>query len=147
VPHRDIEKNQETSADHHSSTYDASGVAREYAGVDLHIRTSHGINSSALEVVCPAPGHREIFQESSASHHSSTYSGGDVAFKSAVINLDFNSTVLSVSVNSATLKKLHVPRQDIEESSGNFCRPSLIHLHIKRCCSRRCCHGFQQWHL
>jgi hypothetical protein len=36
------------------------------------------------------------------------------ANKSAVINLDFSSTVLSGSINSAALKKLHVPRREFE---------------------------------
>jgi hypothetical protein len=54
VARRDIEKFQEVSAGHHSSTYiGAGGVALESAGVDLHNGATPSIinrNSSALEV-------------------------------------------------------------------------------------------------
>jgi hypothetical protein len=37
-------------------TYIAKSVALEGAVMDIHIGTSVNINSSALEVACPAPG-------------------------------------------------------------------------------------------
>ena len=56
VPRRDMEKSQEISVDHHTSTYPEGVVALENAGVDLDICTIFGINSSALKVACPPPG-------------------------------------------------------------------------------------------
>jgi hypothetical protein len=48
--------NQEISVYHHSSTYPKCGVALEGTGVDLDICTVSCINSTTLEVACPAPG-------------------------------------------------------------------------------------------
>jgi hypothetical protein len=57
VPRPDIEQVQESSADHQLSTYISSGAVREeYGVVDLYVGTT-GINSTALEVACPPPGH------------------------------------------------------------------------------------------
>jgi hypothetical protein len=49
-------KVQENSETRFCTTYIASAVALESAGVDLDICTVSSINSTALEVACPAPG-------------------------------------------------------------------------------------------
>jgi hypothetical protein len=46
-----------------TSTYRYGSVAVEGAGIDLHISTTIGTNSSALEVACPPPGHRRKFRK------------------------------------------------------------------------------------
>jgi hypothetical protein len=66
VPRRDMEKSQEISVDHHTSTYPEGAVALESAGVDLNICIPC-INCTALRVVgCPPPeiGAESIFRTS-----------------------------------------------------------------------------------
>jgi hypothetical protein len=48
-------KFREFSQNRVGTTY-VSTIAVEYGVVDLHIGTTIGINSSALEVACPPPG-------------------------------------------------------------------------------------------
>jgi hypothetical protein len=52
-------KVQESSRNNFGSTYIGGSVAVKSAGVDLDICII-SINSPALEVACPPPGHREI---------------------------------------------------------------------------------------
>jgi hypothetical protein len=59
----DIEKVHEISIDDHSYTCRVGSVALECAVMDLHNGTGAGINSSALEVACSAPGHRGKFRK------------------------------------------------------------------------------------
>jgi hypothetical protein len=58
VARREFEqKLQEISQNSFGITYKRRSVAQEGAAVDLHIGTTTGINSSALEVACdPPPG-------------------------------------------------------------------------------------------
>jgi hypothetical protein len=55
------EKSGKFSKDHHSSTYVGSGVGLECGVIDLHNRVIYSMNSSTLEVACPAPGIRVKF--------------------------------------------------------------------------------------
>jgi hypothetical protein len=75
VPPPDMEKFQESSADHHSSTYPVSGVGVEGAGVDLHIGTTRRTNCSALLSWMSRPGNwsTKKVQELSVGHHPFTY--------------------------------------------------------------------------
>jgi hypothetical protein len=57
---RDIEKFQERSAEHHASTYGISAVGVEGRVMDDKSSIFNVDGSSALEVVCGPPGHREI---------------------------------------------------------------------------------------
>ena len=67
VPPPDIEKFQERSADHHSSTYSASGVGVEGRVMDDKSSVLNVDCPSELKVGCPAPGHRAKNQESSGT--------------------------------------------------------------------------------
>ena len=49
-------KFREISQNRVGTTYEFSTIAVEYGVVDLHIGTTLGINSAALEVACPPPG-------------------------------------------------------------------------------------------
>jgi hypothetical protein len=55
-PARTWKKFQESSRVDHSCTYIGGSIALEYAVIDLHNDTL-SIDSSALEVACPPPGH------------------------------------------------------------------------------------------
>jgi hypothetical protein len=83
-------------------TYKGCKVALEGAVVDLHIRTTGGINSSTLEVAYPPPGiGAKKVQESSADHHSPTYNlKRSLALESAGVDLDIGTA----GKNSSTLK-------------------------------------------
>jgi hypothetical protein len=59
VPRRNIEKNQERSADHHSSTYPVHVVGVEGRIMDDKSSFTNGDCPSELKVVCGPPGHRE----------------------------------------------------------------------------------------
>ena len=53
---RDIEKFQENSVNENYGTYSSRFIRGEIRGMDLHIGTALGEDSSALEVACPPPG-------------------------------------------------------------------------------------------
>jgi hypothetical protein len=56
VARRDIEKIQETSADHHSSTYPVSAVGVKGRIMDGKISITNVDCPSTLKVACPPPG-------------------------------------------------------------------------------------------
>jgi hypothetical protein len=58
-----MEKNQERSADDHSSTYVISGVGVEGRVMDDKSSIPNEDGSSPLEVVCGAPGHGRKFRK------------------------------------------------------------------------------------
>jgi hypothetical protein len=59
------------------TTYLVNAIALECAGVDLDICTI-SINSSALEVACPPPGHRRKIRKILETITPSTYIGSGV---------------------------------------------------------------------
>ena len=58
-----MEKFQERSADHHSSTYPVSGVGVEGRVMDDKSSILNVDGASVLEVVCGAPGHGRKFRK------------------------------------------------------------------------------------
>ena len=52
-----FKERSEKFRDQLGTTYRASTIALEYGVMDLHIYSTSEINSSALKVVCPPPGH------------------------------------------------------------------------------------------
>jgi hypothetical protein len=63
VARRDIEKIQETSADHLLSAYRTSGVGRKGRIMDDKIPILNVDGPSILKVPCGAPGHRGNFRK------------------------------------------------------------------------------------
>jgi hypothetical protein len=111
-------KIKEISQSSFGTTYIASAVALECAGVDLDICTISQ-NSSALEVSCPPPGIGAKIQGSFSENKSGiTYFGRSVAFKSAVINREITTS----NCNSTALQVACSPRRDMEKHQENSVR-------------------------
>jgi hypothetical protein len=145
VARQDVEKVQERSADHHSSTYIESGVGVEGRIMDDKSSIKNVDGSTILEVACPPPGigARKI-QESSQRSFGITYIGGRVALEGAIIDLNIGTT--SPSINSSALE-VACPPPGHRENSGKFCSSSLINLQSsRRCWCRSLNHGRQEFH-
>jgi hypothetical protein len=122
VPRRDIEKFQETSADHHSSTYIESGVGVEGRIMDDK-GCSHNVDGpSFLKIELHVP-RRELEQNVKEISQNSfgttcTYIVGSVALEGAVMDLHFG---INAHINSSALRSCMWPAGNwSEESSGNF---------------------------
>jgi hypothetical protein len=71
--------------------------------VDLHIGTTIGIHSAALQVACGPPGiGAKKVQETSESRFCTTYIASAVALENACVDLDIDNC--TISINSSTLE-------------------------------------------